>query len=170
MIFYFRVRSFSTPTARGAGLVTGFFGALILYYLGTQISEASLLFALYLYLIGTIVFIGAIFLIFGYMGLSVNTSTKVWSEYATIFNLRFAKTSEPIPVNLSYILIFDAAYTNGHPDDDIQSDSIDFYEISVVYNENRKKVFSLTTNKNDAIETAKKMKDIFDLEIIDKTL
>ncbi len=169
MIYYFRLRSFSTPTARGAGLVSGPGGSFLLYHLGSQISEYSLLFAIYLYVVATILFISTIILVFGYMGLSVDTANNEWSEYATIFNLRFAKTSEPIPDNLNYILIFDSTYSFSQPNDDIQSEDIDFYEISIVYNETLKKIFSLNNNKDEAIITAKKMKAIFELEIIDKT-
>lgn len=170
MNYYFKMRSLSSPTSRGGVVVVGPAAVLFCGYFTTLFWDIDLfLLSFFFVLCGLLFFAATIIILFGYMELEVNTEKQTWSEQLNIFNWRLLPKSEAIPDELNYILIFDSLYTYGNANDDIKSDSIDFYEVSVIYNGKRKKVFNLCTNHSEALEIAKKIRSVFNLEIIDKT-
>lgn len=108
--------------------------------------------------------------LFGYSAISVDTNTKEWREYISFFDLQLFVKSEPLPIQLDYILIFEAIYKPRPINTPYrQYEGTDLYEVSVVYSDNKKKLFKLTVFKNKAIKTAEELQKIFNVEILDKT-
>lgn len=165
----FKMRPLSSPTTRGSAIFLGPVMGGISFYFVSFIYDSDLFLTAFLSIFGLLFFIASIILTFGYMELAIDTEKNTWTEQLNIFNLRLAPTVQAIPEALNYILIFDSDYTFSNPNDDIKIDSIDFYEVSVIYDERRKQVFTLCTQHEKALAIAKKIRSIFDLEIVDKT-
>lgn len=164
------MRPLSSPTSRGGVIVAGPAAVLFCAHFTSVFWDLSMIpLCIFFVLCGILFLIASITITFGYMELEINTEKNTWTEQLNIFNWRFAPKHEEIPESLNYILIFDSVYTFGNESDDIKSDSIDFYEVSIVYNERRKKVFALTSDHSKALKTARQIQGIFDLEIVDKT-
>ncbi|MES2618472.1 MAG: hypothetical protein V4613_11370 [Bacteroidota bacterium] len=108
--------------------------------------------------------------LFGFYAVSIDKTTNEWREYIAFLNLQLFTKVEPLPNELTYILIFEAIYrAKPFHKSERTYEGTDLYEVSVVYNDNRKKLFKLTVSKDTAIETAEALQKIFDLEIFDKT-
>ena len=165
----FKMRPLSSPTNRGSAIFLGPVMGGISFYFVSFIYDSDLFLTAYLSIFGLLFIIASIILTFGYMELAIDTEKNTWTEQLNIFNLKLAPTVSAIPEALNYILIFDSEYGFTNVNDDTRGDSIDFYEVSVIYDERRKQVFTLCTAHEKALSVTKKMQAIFDLKIIDKT-
>ena len=165
------MRSLSTPTQKGAAIIVGpAMTCMVFYCAWIFLGTSSLFLFIFFFIIGLVLLSASILFAFGFMELSIDMKNRQWTESINIFNWRTASMSEEIPTDLNYILIFDAGYSINDSNAEIISDNIYFYEVSVVYNNNRKKVFCLTSSRAKASKISEQIQSIFNLEIIDKTI
>jgi hypothetical protein len=96
-------------------------------------------------------------ILLGYNGMEVDMVKRTWKQYYGLLGLSYGK-SEPLPASMDYILVFEPVKT------DISRMEGGIYEVAVVYGPH-KQVFLLSGSRNQALNRAEKLSEIFGLRI-----
>jgi hypothetical protein len=118
---------------------------------------------LFLSLVCLLFFFFGLLCLFGYYGIDVNYGKGTWTNYIAMLGLKLGKP-ETLPHLVDYVMIYEETQPA------IEEMEMGSYEVSVVFDGRRKKVFLNSSSHTQAVHVSQKLAALFKTEVIDRTV